>query len=306
VSTRTRPAFTLLELLVVIAIIALLVGLLLPAVQNVRAAADRLKCQNNLKQIALAAHQYHDTADAFPPALKSSLAADTPRVHWSVRLLPFLEQEAAWQQVLADSQRDPRAFTADPPHANRDRVFPVFGCPTDWRVRTAWTVSVIGVRVHLSLMSYLGNSGTVGGRSDGTIYANSRVALTHISDGTSNTLLVGERPPSEDALFGWFYTAAGQDGYGTLDSVLGAREVNMLLSRPGGEYTRYRGCGPGPFHFSPGAVADPCAVFHHWSLHPGGANFALADGSVHFLRHASDAILPALATRGGGEVAGLD
>src|SRR5262245_7878004 len=98
-----RPAVTLLELLVVIAIIALLFGMVLPAVQNVRAAAARARCQDNLKQIGLAAHQYHLSYDAFPPGVTDKRAF--PWVSWRVFLLPLLEQTGLWQQIEADFAR---------------------------------------------------------------------------------------------------------------------------------------------------------------------------------------------------------
>ncbi len=82
---------------------------------------------------------------------------------------------------------------------------------------------------HVSLLSYLGNSGTVTGRRDGVIFRDSAVGLLHIPDGTSNTLLLLERPPSSELRFGWFYVGIGQDGNGALDSVIGTREKNVLF-----------------------------------------------------------------------------
>ena len=296
-ATRTpRFAYTLIELIVVIAILAVLIGLLLPAVQKVRGSAARMQCGSNLKQVSLAAHLYHDSHDKFPPATRGGKSETYSELNWSVRLLPYLEQEAAWSEVIADYQRDRDPFTATPPHTNKARVFKTFSCPADWRTSTAWTVTNFGTS-RVSLLSYLGNSGTVTGRRDGVIFRDSAIGLLHIPDGTSNTLLFLERPPSADLWYGWFYDGVGQDGHGALDSIIGAREKN-LLAQP-----RYRGCGGGPFPFQNARVDDVCSLLHAWSLHTGGANVAFADGSVRLLGYAADSILPALCTRDGGETA---
>src|SRR5689334_10659933 len=102
-----RRAFTLIELLVVIAIIAILIGLLLPAVQKVRSTAERLRCTNNLKQIGLALHTYHDQNGTFPPALTETTAArpkvEYPYISWMARILPYVEQSAMYAQMQKDS-----------------------------------------------------------------------------------------------------------------------------------------------------------------------------------------------------------
>lgn len=120
--------------------------------------------------------------------------------------------------------------------------------------------------------------------------------FTDITDGTSNTLLVGERPPSKDLWYGWWYAGFGAGGNGTADMVLGVRE-NIP---PGDAFIP--DCGGLPARFAPGRIDNMCDAFHYWSLHSGGANFLFADGSVRFLAYSADAVLPALATRAGGEV----
>ncbi|HZU36839.1 MAG TPA: DUF1559 domain-containing protein, partial [Gemmataceae bacterium] len=147
-----------------------------------------------------------------------------------------------------------------------------------------------------ALSSYLGNEGTDQFSEDGVLYLDSRVKMVDIIDGTSNTLLVGERPPSPDLRFGWWYAANGQNSCGSLDTVLGAQELNFT----------YSSCPFGPVPYGPGRLNNPCDTFHFWSLHPGGANFAFADGSVHFLSYGSADILEALATRAGGESVTLE
>ena len=148
----------------------------------------------------------------------------------------------------------------------------------------------------VAFSSYLGLGGSDLRSADGVVYCNSNVRLADIRDGLSSTLLAGERPPSADLFFGWWYAGYGQRGTGSTDMTLGVREVNV-------RGPRFSGCAPGPYHFARGQLSNQCDQFHFWSLHAGGANFAFCDGSVRFLGYAADSVLPALATRAGGEVA---
>ncbi len=118
--------------------------------------------------------------------------------------------------------------------------------------------------------------------------------LGDITDGTSHTLMAGERPPSSDNSLGWWYAGTGQSQDGSADMVLG---VNERCVSP----TYISQCPPGPYAFGPGRSSNPCDAFHYWSLHFGGAHFLFADGSVHFLAYAAAPLMPALATRSGGE-----
>jgi prepilin-type processing-associated H-X9-DG protein len=106
--------------------------------------------------------------------------------------------------------------------------------------------------------------------------------------------MLGERPPSADFYYGWWYAGTGQDGTGSCDMVLGAREINA--GRP-----ELANCSAAASHFGRGSLSNECDLLHFWSFHTGGANFAYADGSVHFLPYNADAQLTALATRAGGE-----
>lgn len=289
-----RPAVTLIELLVVMAIISLLIGLLLPAAQQVREMAARMQCQNKLKQIALASHQYHDTANAFPAALRTPRVGDRYyHLSWLARLLPQLDQQPLWQMIEEDYRRNPRPNTP-PIHRAYTTINSAFTCPSD---PDAAQVHTYNTTFQVTMTSYLGNLGTNYQRRTGVILPENSVRIEHISDGSSQTLLAGERPASPEKRFGWWYAGYGQDGIsGSLDFVLGVQELNRVRD------PWYRRCGPGPFEYK---MPDPqsfCAVFQYWSDHPGGANFAFCDGSVRFLAYSANAILPALGTRAGGEV----
>jgi prepilin-type N-terminal cleavage/methylation domain-containing protein/prepilin-type processing-associated H-X9-DG protein len=289
-----RRAFTLIELLVVIAIISILIGLLLAAVQNVRAAAARLDCQNRLKQLALALHNYHDTRQGFPPGHRSQSHPDRmPYSGWTCSALPFVEQSALAAQEQAAYKLDLNPFH-NPPHTNLAKVVPAFICPMDSRIASPQVALRTGTLAGFT--SYLGVAGLDAVTTrNGMLFQDSITRLTDVPDGTSNTLLLGERPPSADFQFGWWYAGVGQQLTGSADLVLGVREPNLQVITVGST------CGPGRYPFTSSSFNDPCGMFHFWSPHSGGANFAFADGSVRFLSYSADSILPALATRAGGE-----
>jgi prepilin-type processing-associated H-X9-DG protein/prepilin-type N-terminal cleavage/methylation domain-containing protein len=292
-SSSPRTAFTLLELLVVIAIISILVGLTLSAVQSVRAAAARARCGNNLRQVGLALHQYHDVARRLPPGITVGGPSEVmPYVSWNARILPFLEQEALWRQVV-DAYAIDRNFLHVPPHSARATVVLPFACPLDDRVFTP----SMAMKDHPAFTSYLGVEGSNQVSRDGLLFRDSRVRFADILDGTSNTLMVGERPPSANEVLGWWYAGWGQSQDGSGEMVLGVRETNIGTYAPN--------CPDGPYHFKAGRTFNQCDVFHFWSPHSGGANFAFADGSVRFLSYSADSILPALATRAGGETVSI-
>lgn len=281
--------FSALELLVVVAILGVLVALTLAAVQRTRAAAARAACANQLRQLALAMHSYQAQRGSFPPGVANRDGKDPyPFLSFHGRLLPYLEQQANWDQVEA-AFRTTKDFLVNPPHTGLSTAMPQFGCPLDGRTRTAQSVrgSLRG------LTSYLGVEGTNSTRLDGVLFIDSTVRPADVTDGLSNTLAVGERPPSADMVLGWWYGGWGQDKDGEADVVLGTRTRNNQTWAPG--------CPVGPYQFRQGDIRNQCAAFHFWSLHAGGAHFALTDGSVRFLRYEADPIMPTLATRAGGE-----
>ncbi len=287
-----RAGFTLIELLVVISLLGILLGLLLPAVQKVRAVAVRIQCANNLKQIGLALHQYHDASGTLPAGVTSRRRTEPlPRMSWLTRLLPYVEQEPLWRYTLAAYDYSRRPYR-NPPHLGLATPIALYSCPLDSRAQTPQPTHRNYV---VALTSYVGVLGTEFSKADGVLFRDGRVRLTDVVDGTTSTLMVGERPPSADCWYGWWYAGQGQRDSGSGDMLLGVRERNI-----GARYAS--GCPAGPYHFVPGNITEQCDLFHFWSLHPGGAHFLYADGSVHFLRYDADAIMPALATRAGGEV----
>ena len=288
----TVPGFTLIELLVVIAILGVLIGLIVPAVQQIRSRADRVSCSNNLRQLGLALHAYHDTYHAFPPGLSSPTADSSfPFLSWNARVLPFLEQANLWRDVQAAYALD-RNFLNVPPHAHRSTVVPVFSCPSDPRASSPSTK----LAMPIAFTSYLGVCGTDCPSGDGVLFLDSRVRIADIRDGTSNTLLLGERPPSADERFGWWYAGWGQAQDGSAEMVLGVTERNVSDPR----------CWSGPYAFGPGRFDNQCDCYHFWSPHVGGGSFLFADGAVRFLMYSIQPAMPALATRQGGEVIAAD
>lgn len=297
-----RQAFTLLELLVVLAIVGVLTALLLCATQRVRAAAARSSCANNLRQMGLALYQYHDTHQRFPagvthPALLPGVPPlygpdddPFPLMPWQTRLLPFLDQVSLWRQVEEAYARD-RYFIQTPPHAS-DVILRVYICPADGRDQQPEKFSTNRSE---GPTCYLGVEGLNHFRQDGLLFLDSRTRFADATDGTSTTLLVGERPPSVSFQYGRWY--GGWGIWGTTNSTLGVRETGVGGMEPA--------CPDGPYEFTPGRLSNPCAVFHFWSFHPGGANFLFADGSIRFLRYSAAPLLPALASRSGGEVVEL-
>lgn len=286
-----RRGFSLVELLVGLAIIAVVVGLLLSGVQRAREAAARARCQNNMRQLGLALHAAHGTWGNFPAGVTLPKgSAHYPFMSWHTRLLPFIEQQPIWDEAVV-SFRTNRDFLSAPGHPGAERAVALFGCPLDARTAAPQRVADYYTR---GLTSYLGVSGLNSGWADGVLFPDSATRLTDISDGTSCTLLLGERPPSADMVFGWWYAGWGQNRDGDADMILGTRAKRTFVSSA-------PSCAPGPYNFAPGALNNMCDTFHFWSLHPRGANFTFADGSVRFLRYSADDILPALATRSGGE-----
>jgi prepilin-type processing-associated H-X9-DG protein len=293
---------TLVESVVVIAILALLLGLLIGGVQVARQAAARNECSNHLRQVGMSLHSYHDRFNQLPPGIVSPrLPPSAPQVFgksadpyplmtWQMRILPFIEQGVLWKAITDAYAKDPYLI-ANPPHWAKEVPIPLLLCPADGD-RPPGNIGSGSVP---ALTSYLGVSGINAKRIDGVFYLDSRTRFRDITDGLGNTVAVGERPPSQDRIYGRWH--GGWGPWGDVNTYLGVRELAIGVYGPR--------CPEGPYPFQHGRLDDLCSVFHYWSFHSGGANFLFADGSVRFLAYTSAPVLPALATRAGGEVVTL-
>lgn len=306
---RSERGFTLIELLVVIAIIAILIGLLLPAVQKVREAANRMQCQNNIKQLALACHNYINDWGQFPYAQNAS--GDTARASWLAMLFPYIEQPSLIVPY------NPNAYSVGFKNNAVSESVPIKGfiCPSDGSTittdggygltnylaitapgtdqRDANNLNIQGVFVY----GYHYPPGTSTSAAQAAGIKPPKTAGTNIAsvtDGTSNTIIIGERPP--DAVNDW-----GAWGYAETDSHLGIANNNLFAFSSDEQGSP---CPVGPQY--PQTTYKPkrsqCDDNHFWSKHSGGMNVGFADGSVRFLPwNTTTTVWLQLATKSGGE-----
>lgn len=293
-ASLSRRGFTLIELLVVIAIIAILVALLLPAVQSAREAARRAQCKNNLKQIGIALHNYHETAGAFPPGwigVNRATGNQDFEGHnsfgWAVMLLPQLDNTPLYRKF------DPNLSLVDPVNVPLlVSVLPGFRCPSDtgsevWDLPAKSNPATILATVSSS--NYVGSWGTTDldsacspglpCTSDGAFFLNSRIQFRDMGDGTSNSFMVGERRHNQD--LNWNATWVG--------------------AIPGGEESPARILGVADH--TPNHPSLHIEDFSSW--HTGGIHMLFGDGRVRFIPETIDAgIYKALATIEGGDAVG--
>jgi prepilin-type N-terminal cleavage/methylation domain-containing protein/prepilin-type processing-associated H-X9-DG protein len=288
--------FSLVELLVVIFIIGVLTAILLPAVQMARESARNSHCKNNVRQIVLACQQFESTYGHFPSGVESNrLSSNWVASTFLLRCLPYVELNDLYDAAASDFQRQP-SFAFPVAHTGLSHPVKLFACPSDSRSPGPQTTKANQV---VALTNYLGVNGVNYEKNDGCLYVDSSIRFRDITDGASQTLLLGERPPSADFWYGWWYAGYGQNQTGSCDMVLGAAE----LSEGNAQLV---GCGRGPHLFKQGKFQEQCDTLHFWSPHPGGANFAFADGSVRFITYGAADILPKLATRAGGDAAAVE
>ncbi len=308
VSAGHRRCFTLIELLVVIAIIGTLVALLLPAVQKAREAANRVRCQNNLKQIGLALHMYHDDMGFLPsgylwnPRISGTYTecrnspgdpTDTaPGWGWAALLLPYLEQDNLRRQIDSNvPAEDPRFDQV------RTTVLPIFVCPSDQGTGVYTIISDLGTPMgDAATNSYAAcyGSGTritlEPDRGNGLFFRNSRIRLADISDGSSNTLAIGER-----AVLLTRTPWVGAPCEGTIHITPGAPTDSVAVGDSPAQSLAQTGS-----HSLNDRSSDPDNFF---TPHPAVGQFLFADGSVRGLPiHVNPTVFQALATRSGGEV----
>jgi prepilin-type N-terminal cleavage/methylation domain-containing protein/prepilin-type processing-associated H-X9-DG protein len=286
-----RTAFTLIELLVVIAIIAILIALLVPAVQKVREAAARTECQNALKNVALAAQNYHSVYKAFPPGFVTLPVAQNNGVF--IALLPYVEQGPVYNKwVFTPAGKQNWGTVANASTHGAANVVPAYFCPTGCgapvRGYEQWSGYDMGITC------FLANAGTrsySAQAKDGVFFENSKVRITDITDGSSNTLLFGERN----------YKEPGNGGACTVDTwdwgAWGAATgviYDMGDTHGSSAVPINSVCGP--------SINQDDRLNAFGSLHVGGANFAFADGTVRLLPTNTSLItLQALSTRAGNE-----
>jgi prepilin-type N-terminal cleavage/methylation domain-containing protein/prepilin-type processing-associated H-X9-DG protein len=291
---RRRQAFTLIELLVVVAIISILIGLLLPAVQKVRESANRISCQNNLKEIGLALHNYHDRNDSFPPGYADNAAWPSPDAGpgwgWAAFILSDLEQSNLQVEINFNlNVGDPSpAITAA-----RANWLKIFRCPSDQPPGTFSVDNGAGkswVVAHSSYVACNGNDGVDDMTTPphtGVFVRGMGIRIAEITDGLSNTFFVGERATTM-SLSTW----AG--------AITGARvpSVRASASFSGASALVLGHCGP---HLPNDVIVTDADAMS--SRHPQGVQFLFGDGSVRPIsNNISMATYDALATRAGGEV----
>jgi prepilin-type N-terminal cleavage/methylation domain-containing protein/prepilin-type processing-associated H-X9-DG protein len=301
VSNPRREGFTLIELLVVIAIIAVLIGLLLPAVQRVRESASRIKCKNNLKQIGLALHSYHDANGGFPPGYQGAVAGDGsdlgPGWGWAAYLLPYVEQDVLYKSIRFDLQM------SDPANAAARTAFlSVYACPSEPAVGTFTVVDGSGNPVcDVAHGSYTAMNGVLGvsgnsGDNNGAFLRNRPLRIADITGGLSNTLFVGERCSS---MSNSTWTGAVTGGVvpahrypDPADQLANAEwSAALVLSHGSKDHLPNN-----PLVFD----ADATSSFHIL-----GVNFLFGDGSVQSINNTvNPGVYERLLTRAGGEPVG--
>lgn len=291
---QRRAGFSLVEMLVVIGIVGVLVGLTIPAVQSSREAASKAACSNQLRQMGIGLHTFHDVQHQFPP-LPSRGQKDPNRIlSWMAQILPQMGHFSLYEVSEAACAADSDGMH-NPPHIGFATVIPSYLCPSDVRLATPLVDSFNN---RAGFTSYVGISGGFDPRAMrgllGALHGGARIK--DFRDGTSSTIMVGERPPPDNLQAGWWYPGFEGEGismHGPTNRIsLGSIQLPQV-------HCNIKGT------FGPGRLDNPCDRFHLWSLHRGGANFLFADGSVRFLSYESEPIILSLVSLDGGEIVEL-
>jgi prepilin-type N-terminal cleavage/methylation domain-containing protein/prepilin-type processing-associated H-X9-DG protein len=319
---RRRTAFTLIELLVVIAIIAILIALLVPAVQKVREAAARLQCENNLKQIALALHGYHDAYKVLPMGQTAPMSGanngNNQHEGWLLYILPYIDQVPMYEVWQANRNTVPTWEMPQQLFNQNGLAIPVYGCPSDpEHLHFAPTDDGGGGDAEGPSASYVGNAGSTafgppggGTNLNGVLYAESAIPLVIITDGTSNTLLASEiiLGPMSSSLADDIY--ASGDRRGRIWNAYSGEQLFSTLNPPNTLVPDVAyGCHQA-FAIAPCTPVGTGTSTTDYNLsarsyHSGGVNAALCDGSVRFVSNSIAANLwLALGTRAGNETIG--
>tara|TARA_R110002095_G_scaffold198159_1_gene177570 strand:+ start:3283 stop:4260 length:978 start_codon:yes stop_codon:yes gene_type:complete len=321
IQTGKRPGFTLIELLVVIAIIAILIALLLPAVQQAREAARRSTCKNNMKQIGLALHNYHDTANTFPVGAIHGATVGLPKGNWRIGILPHIDQAPAYNQLdFVNGDFSGNRYTNN--DVLRTLRVPTYRCPSSIHPMASTDdgntlggmkmdyVGISGATPALGGATACGTSSVYGGNvfcDNGLLAAFCNYRFRDITDGSSNTMIISEqsglvankdiRASYNGGWYGWYGTTKPSKITGSADSFGGgltsvrypinSNRDTLFTSLPGGANDPY----------------DSNTILN--SMHTGGIHVLLADGAVRFISENIDfGTLSKICMRNDGQVIG--
>ncbi len=299
INNNLKKGFTIIELLVVICVIGILGGLTLAGVQKVRGLANNISCQNKLRQIGLAIASFHGTYGVYPPAWQSDSRKGISQTGWRVNLLPLLGEANMYQKIVSTKYDWP----TDIKYFALSSKIDAYICPSDSGTGILATVPAdyLGMSFKLSISNYFGISGTNHIAKNGVLFGGSTVRISDILDGTSNTVLVGEKGLGKETFFGSWFTSFGY-GNGEFDATNGVKD---FLPKGSGGFPQ---CQKGllfPFQ-QPSPFDSPCSFIHFWSFHKGGGNFLFADGSVKFISYSGSDNLVNLSTHSGGEIENIN